>query len=116
MSQYKSNLQIFFTGGYLEDEIVPLRTDFPEHMEVKDVDAWQVILEDLEEDDKQQVLNLGLYKSHDPQTNFFLLLSKGKGATFQGEKPIEGLNDFLSENGYNFRVDTNLQVKVFEND
>jgi serine/threonine-protein kinase RIO1 len=76
--KYKSNLNIFFKGGYLEDNILPLIIDIPNEITVEDVDAWEVLIEDLDN-------KVGFFKSFDPQVDFYLLLENKKyGVVFYG--------------------------------
>jgi hypothetical protein len=92
MLKYKSNLNIFFKGGYLENNILPLITDIPEDMSVGDVDAWEVIHEDEE-------YNLSFFKSYDPQIDFYMLLQKDKdGIIFFGEDWKKDCVNYLKEN------------------
>jgi hypothetical protein len=79
MHKYKSNLNIFFKGGYLENNIVPLITDIPDEMTIADVDAWEVMFEDLDK-------KIGFFKSFDPQTDFYMFLEQDKsGIIFFGK-------------------------------
>jgi hypothetical protein len=92
MHKYKSNLNIFFKGGYLEDNITPLITDIPNEMTVADVDAWEVLFENEES-------QFSLFKSFDPPTDFYMFLEKDKnGVIFFGEDWKKDCINYLNQN------------------
>jgi hypothetical protein len=103
MLKFKSNLNIFFKGGYLENNITPLITDIPTEMTFEDVDAWEVLFEDEES-------KLSFFKSFDPQTDFYMLLEKDKdGVVFFGEDwKNDCINYFQQNNLHNMINDLGL--------
>jgi len=98
MPVYKTNLQIFFTGNILKENISKTSTLLIDELDYSKVDAWEVIAEFSNE---EGVEVCGVYKSYDPDLEFYMIVFEGSPYTFNDKKLMY---IFLEERGYVFNV------------
>lgn len=101
LPKYKSNLNIFFYHNYLEDNVATTSTLTLDEITYEQVDVWEVVAEFIDENTNEIVC--GIYISHDPQIDFYMVVLNGIPHTFKGEKGRLEAEALLAENGYTYQ-------------
>jgi hypothetical protein len=107
MPQYKNNLGIFWTKEYLENNPPTMTRGELENIELKDVDAWEII----SETEKDGEIFLGVYAAYDPYAEFYMVVHDKKEKFFKGEFASEDIETYLKSLGIDFLINDKIVSK-----
>lgn len=104
MPFYRSNLGIFFNKTYLQDP--PIQSLVFEKIKFEDVNAWEILHEEIE--DKEIIL--GIYASHDPYGDFYIIKNKQQVIEFFGDTAKDEIEQYLQDNKIDYRINDKVVI------
>jgi hypothetical protein len=95
MPKFKSNLGIFYTNEYLENNVPNMGNTYLDDVKVDDIDAWEILGETF---DENGLVEYGVYIAYDPFVDLALIKNKSNFVAIDGLDLEAKLDSYIDEN------------------
>jgi hypothetical protein len=104
MPFYRTNLGIFYDLTYVNNP--PVLTFVKEKIKYEDVNAWEILHEEIDENG----VKLGIYASHDPYGDFYIIKNSNEIVEFFGESAESEIEQYLKNNNIEYRLNDKVSI------